>query len=139
MNSSPSPHGTQAPRSSRPENEDDDPVGDNQPVTASTPVEQGDESQQADRDDQDDQVDQDDQDDRDDRADESNAGAVRTGNDGQPPQSDPVPEDVPKELPEGSDAPPSDRLNDHRQDKAASSRSGRPPSSDSKLPQSSRG
>jgi len=124
MNSSTSPGSTHAPGTPRPENEDDDPVGDNKPVTESTELDPP-------------PVDQDDEDDLEDA---SNAGAVRTGNDGEkPPQQSSDADDVPNELPEGSDVPPTDRLNGHRQDGVASGRSGRQPSSDSKLPQSSRG
>ncbi|RZI56174.1 MAG: hypothetical protein EOP37_25355 [Rubrivivax sp.] len=85
MNSTPSRDGQQAPGTSRPENEDDDPVGDNKPV-----IDAG--------------------------------GGIPA-----------------EEPPEGSDARPSDRLNGHRAEEFPTNRPARQPSSDSKLPQSSRG
>ncbi len=94
MNSSTSPGGTQAPKTSRPENEDDDPVGDNRPVGESTGADVPEDEEE----------------------DASNSGAVRTGNDKAEParqSSDVAGAAPPEELPEGSDVPPSDRLNDH--------------------------
>lgn len=120
MNSSTSPGGTQAPKTSRPENEDDDPVGDNRPVGESTGADVPEDEEE----------------------DPSNSGAVRTGNDKAEParqSSDVAGAAPPEELPEGSDVPPSDRLNDHHPEEFPSRRSGRQPSPDSKLPQSSRG
>lgn len=138
MNSHPSPGGTPPPPTSRPENEDDDPVGDNQPVTGSTDPDAPEGHSEGDGEGD---------------VGESNSGAVRTGDDGggaprRSSDADPadpavvpeeVQEEVPEELPEGSDARPSDRLNGHHQEDFASGRAGRRPASDSTLPQHSRG
>ena len=123
MNSNPSPGGRPAPATSGPENEDDDPVGDNQPVTDATGPDAPDVADDGEGDGG------------------SNSGAVRTGNDGvKPTRSSDAGSDIPaEETPEGSDARPSDRLNGHRPEEFPTGRSGRQPSSDSKLPQSSRG
>ncbi|ANH69177.1 hypothetical protein [Mitsuaria sp. 7] len=86
MNSSTSPVGTLVNGPAKPENEDDDPVGDNKPV------------------------------------------------EGAPGEK--IPEE---EIPEGSDVRPRDPLNGHHSDEDARSQPARQPSSDSKLPQSSRG
>ncbi|WP_431264964.1 hypothetical protein ACQ859_05835 [Roseateles chitinivorans] len=126
MNSSPSPGGTKAPGTSRPENENDDPVGDNKPVGGSA----------------DPDAPEDDEEDADGTDDASNSGAVRTGNDGadSPRRSSDAGGGTPdEELPEGSDARPDDHLNAHHPNEDFPRRPERQPSPDSKLPQSGRG
>lgn len=113
MNSSTSASESTRPTTSKPENENDDPVGD--PIANQSPegVRTGDAS------------------------DESNSGAERTGNDGKKRSTQEDIEGKPQELPEGSDVPPDDDATARPvPDAAGQARRG---ISDADLPQSARG
>ncbi|MGN7877254.1 hypothetical protein ACTJKJ_27170 [Roseateles sp. 22389] len=114
MNSSTSASESTRPTTSKPENENDDPVGD--PVANQSPegVRTGD-----------------------DASDESNSGAERTGNDGKKSSAQEDIEGKPNELPEGSDVLPDDDATERSgPDAAGQARRG---ISDADLPQSARG
>ena len=114
MNSSTSASDSTRPTTSKPENENDDPVGD--PVANQSPegVRTGD-----------------------DASDESNSGAERTGNDGKKGSTQEDTDGKPQELPEGSDVPADDDAIERSvPDAAGRARRG---ISDGDLPQSARG
>lgn len=135
MNSSPSRGASPVPQS-KPENENDDPVGDNGRDRASGDVSDAEPlaSPDADRE----------------ADDPSNSGAVRTGNDaassGQSPKREPGTDDEDadadadeEELPEGSDVPAPDKSGNAGSGDRTSNRAARGPTSGANLPQTSRG